>query len=106
MSKHWMAVATRILLPAALAWSPLVTSAQTDAERALLDMRQAFQAGNAQRLSALLPRTQGHLLEPQAAYWELRARLNTASPQEIRAFLQRHAGSYHEGSVGGVRRGA
>ncbi len=96
MSKHWMAVATRILLPAALAWSPLVTSAQTDAERALLDMRQAFQAGNAQRLSALLPRTQGHLLEPQAAYWELRARLNTASPQEIRAFLQRHAGSYHE----------
>ncbi|NIC41397.1 lytic transglycosylase domain-containing protein [Aquabacterium sp. A08] len=91
-----MAVLTRILLPVAAAFCLPSAGAQTGAERALLDMRQAFQAGNTQRLSALLPQLQGHLLEPQAAYWELRARLQTADPTEIRAFLQRHAGTYHE----------
>src|SRR5262249_5069183 len=44
----------------------------------------------------LLPLSQGHVLEPWAAYWELRARLDTASPQEIQQFLTRFAGTYQE----------
>ena len=33
---------------------------------------------------------QGHLLEPWAAYWELKARLETASAAEVQAFLARY----------------
>jgi hypothetical protein len=38
----------------------------------------------------------GHALEPWAAYWELKARLNEATSQEVQAFMQRYAGSYQE----------
>jgi soluble lytic murein transglycosylase len=59
-------------------------------------MSQAFKQGNARRLSALLPQVRGHALEPWGAYWELRARLETASPGEIQEFLTRFAGTYQE----------
>ncbi|MBU3739371.1 MAG: lytic transglycosylase domain-containing protein [Rhodoferax sp.] len=62
----------------------------------LLEMSQAFRQGDRKRLSALLPRAQGHLLEPWAAYWELRARLDTASASEVREFFRRYAGTYQE----------
>ena len=66
------------------------------ADEILLEMNQAFRNGNRQRLTELLPRTRGHGLEPWAAYWELRARLDTAQPIEIQAFLNRYAGTYQE----------
>jgi soluble lytic murein transglycosylase len=44
----------------------------------------------------LLPAVRGHALEPWAAYWELRARLDTASLQEVQDFLGRYAGTYQE----------
>lgn len=66
------------------------------ADEALVEMSQAFRRGNSQRLTELLPRAQGHELEPWAAYWELRARLETANPSEIQAFLNRYAGTYQE----------
>ena len=94
--KHLCTVLSTILLPAATLLAPQGLWAQTTAERALLDMRQAFQAGNAQRLAQLLPQVTGHPLEPLAGYWELRNRLNTATADEIRAYLARHAGTYHE----------
>ena len=96
--KRLYPVLIAILLPAAALLAPAAAMAQgaPDAERALMDMRQAFQAGNTERLTALLPRVQGHPLEPLAAYWALRARLPQASTEEIRAFLQRYAGTYHE----------
>ena len=59
-------------------------------------MSQAFKQGNPRRLSALLPQVRGHALEPWGAYWELRARLETASPGEIQEFLSRFAGTYQE----------
>ena len=62
----------------------------------LLQMQEAFRQGNKARLAQLLPQAQGHALEPWAAYWELRARLDTASPQEIQQFLARYAGTYQE----------
>ncbi len=62
----------------------------------LLDMQQAFRKGDRARLTQLLPAAQGHPLEPWAAYWELRARLDTASPAEIRGFFIKWAGTYQE----------
>lgn len=66
------------------------------ADDVLLQMQQAYQQRNKARLAQLLPAAQGHVLEPWAAYWELRARLDTATPGEIQAFLARYAGSYQE----------
>ena len=63
---------------------------------AVLEMHQAWRKMDRTRLSALLPQAQGHMLEPLAAYWELRSRLDTASEGEIQSFLSRYAGTYHE----------
>jgi soluble lytic murein transglycosylase len=62
----------------------------------ILEMSHAFKKGNSKRLSTLLPQTRGHALEPWAAYWELRARLDTAAPAEVQDFFTRFAGSYQE----------
>ncbi len=67
-----------------------------DPERLFQDMREAFAKENSQRLSALAPLALGHPLEPWAAYWELKARLETAQASEVNAFLRRYAGSYQE----------
>lgn len=62
----------------------------------LLEMQQAYRAGNKARLAQLLPAARGHALEPWAAYWELRSRLDTASMQELQDFFSKYAGSYQE----------
>ncbi len=59
-------------------------------------MKQAFQRGDKARLSALLPQARGNVLEPWAAYWELKARLPDASSVEVQDFLTRYAGTYQE----------
>ena len=43
------------------------------------------------RLSQLLPASRGHVLEPWAAYWELRVRLQEATQDEVQSFLTRWA---------------
>ena len=58
--------------------------------------RQATGGAQRQRLAQLLPQLRGHLLEPWGAYWELRARLDTASAQEVQDFFTRWAGTYQE----------
>ncbi len=70
--------------------------AQNRGDDALLEMQQAFRRADKTRLANLLPQVQGHPLEPLAAYWELRTRLDTASEGEIQTFMQRYAGSYYE----------
>ena len=62
----------------------------------LLDMREAFRRGDKARLAALLPAARGHALEPWAAYWELKARLEDASAQDVQDFLTRYADTYQE----------
>ena len=71
-----------------------VVKAQVD--QAILEMSLAFKNADSKRLSALLPQVRGHVLEPWGAYWELRARLDTATPGEIQAFLSRYVGTYQE----------
>ena len=63
---------------------------------AVLEMHQAWRKMDRNRLSALLPQVQGHTLEPLAAYWELRARLDSASESEVQAFFTRYTGTYYE----------
>jgi soluble lytic murein transglycosylase len=70
--------------------------AQTTSDDVIVQMKQAFQRGDKARLAALLPQARGHALEPWAAYWELKARLNEASSREIQDFLARYAGTYQE----------
>ncbi|HEX7891011.1 MAG TPA: transglycosylase SLT domain-containing protein [Ramlibacter sp.] len=62
----------------------------------LLQMQEAFRRGDKAKLAQMLPQAQGHVLEPWAAYWELRARLDTAPPAEIQQFLAKYAGTYQE----------
>jgi soluble lytic murein transglycosylase len=69
---------------------------QPRADDTIVDMAQAFAKNNKARLTQLLPLARGHVLEPWAAYWELRARLDTASAQEVQDFLTRYAGTYQE----------
>ena len=70
--------------------------AQNKGDELILDMHQASRKNDKSRLAALLPQVRGHVLEPLAAYWELRARLDTAPDAEIRSFLSAYAGSYYE----------
>ena len=70
--------------------------AQNTNDDVIVQMKQAFQRGDKARLAALLPQARGHALEPWAAYWELKARLNEASPREVQDFLARYAGTYQE----------
>ncbi len=88
-----------VLLTTALA-SPAMVHAQgtpiSKADEAVLEMKDAFRKADRKRLAALLPQARGHVLEPWAAYWELRARLVDASNDEIRAFLRKYAGTYQE----------
>ncbi len=78
------------LLTSALAQGP------QRGDEAVLEMHQAWRKMDRQRLANLLPQVQGHPLEPLAAYWELRSRLETASEGEIQTFLARYAGTYYE----------
>ncbi|MEY5097787.1 MAG: hypothetical protein RJA36_506 [Pseudomonadota bacterium] len=89
-------ILTAFALPAALLGTPAAASAQNGAERVLQEMREAFRKGDSRTLRENLPRLQGHPMEPLATYWELRNRLDSASNDEVRAFLSRWAGSYYE----------
>lgn len=81
----------------ALMTATLLSSVQAQPrDEVLVEMHQAFRQGNRARLAQLLPQARNHVLEPWAAYWELRARLDTASPQEVQDFFSRYAGSYQE----------
>jgi len=97
---HLRAILTLFFLLAGL-MLPFASAAKKVAppdggDEVISEMSQAFKKGDRKRLSALLPKAQGHRLEPWAAYWELSARLDNASSEEIRAFLDRYAGSYQE----------
>jgi soluble lytic murein transglycosylase len=62
----------------------------------IFDMREAQRRGDRARLTALLPQVRGHVLEPWAAYWEMKAWLDSARADEVRDFLARYASTYQE----------
>ena len=91
----------KFLVPILACLTALVSSAgayaqQNKADDLIVEMGQAFKRSDKKRLSSLLPQVKGHVLEPQAAYWEIKARLDEASGQEVQETMQRYADSYHE----------
>lgn len=70
--------------------------AQPKGDDVILEMSQAFRQGNKAKLALLLPQVRGHALEPWAAYWELRSRLDTATAQEVQDFSARFPSTYQE----------
>lgn len=72
------------------------TNARNKADEVILEMSQAFKKNDKAQLSRLLPKAKGHTLEPWAAYWDLRVRLDQASDSEIQQFLTQYAGTYAE----------
>jgi soluble lytic murein transglycosylase len=86
---------SRILTLIALALTQ-AAQAQPKGDDQVIDAYQAWREGNRQKLAQLLPQVRGHALEPWVAYWELRARLDTAQPQEMQDFFTRYAGTYQE----------
>ena len=76
----------------------LVSSApaQTTGDNLIIEMNKAFKRGDKARLTQLLPQARGHALEPWAAYWELKARLNDASAQDVQDFFARYPNTYQE----------
>ncbi|MBP7565354.1 MAG: lytic transglycosylase domain-containing protein [Burkholderiaceae bacterium] len=89
------AILTSITLAVAGA-APASAQTPTTSDSVVLEMNQAYKRGDKRRLTALLPQARGHALEPWAAYWELRARLDEATAPEVQAFLTRWAGTYQE----------
>ena len=92
------ALSAALTVPA-LAQSPSVSpqsGANAAGDSLIVEMNKAFKRGDKTRLTQLLPQARGHALEPWAAYWELKARLDEASAQEVQAFLTRYAGTYQE----------
>lgn len=79
-----------------IAGAPRPADAQNSNDDVLLQMKQAAQRGDKARLTALLPQARGHVLEPWAAYWEMKARLQDVSLPELQEFLARYAGTYQE----------
>ena len=85
-----------LLLPQAPSCAQSSAAAKGSTDELIVEMSQAFKKGNGKRLSSLLPQVAGHPLEPWAAYWELRVRLDTAAPSEVQQFFSRYAGTYQE----------
>ncbi|MBR6976573.1 MAG: lytic transglycosylase domain-containing protein, partial [Ottowia sp.] len=65
-------------------------------DAALLAIRDAARRRDMDTVQSLMPLVQQHPLLVWAEYWTLKARLDDAYPEEVRAFLQRWAGTYQE----------
>ena len=75
---------------------PVAIAQTTPGDSLIVEMNQAFKRGDRKKLAALLPQAKGHALEPYAAYWELKARLDEASSKEVQDFFVRYPGTYQE----------
>ena len=71
-------------------------AAQSAGDAALLRMQDAYRKNQSTELSQTLPQMRGHVLQPMAAYWEMRARLDGAPVNQIQDRLAALQGSYWE----------
>jgi soluble lytic murein transglycosylase len=77
------------VLVLALACASVTAHAQSDAD--FLAAKDAFDRGDRRKLDQLAAGFGGHLLEPYVAFWQLRLRIDEASPDAVRAYLTRFA---------------
>lgn len=88
--------ALRFIMAVLVLPGPSHAQSSAGGDAALLEMREAFRRNNTTQLAKLLPTVRGHALEPLAIYWDMKARLETASASDIRAALDRMPGTYWE----------
>ncbi len=83
----------KFLLAVCLALAPALAGAARGQaqDEAFLAARDAFNAGNAAKLARYAAQLDGYLLQPWVDYWRLKMRLDDARPEEVDAFLRRHA---------------
>jgi len=70
-----------------------VTAQAAGSDEDFLAARKAFRVGNAAKLDVYAKRLRGHLLEPYVLYYQLKMRLDDASPADVNAFLTAHRDS-------------
>ena len=87
-NKIILALCLVVLLPAAEA-----APRKPSAEEAVVLARDAFRAGDAAKLNKAAALAKGHVLVPWVEYWQLKLRLETASPDDVNAFLARNTGT-------------
>jgi soluble lytic murein transglycosylase len=73
-----------VLAAAALFVATAALAAQDDD---FLAARDAFRSGDSRRIDYYAGRLRGYVLEPYVAYWQLRVRLEEATPADVRRFL-------------------
>src|SRR6185312_11040918 len=78
----------RLVIAALILASAPHASAQSDAD--FLAAKAAFERGDWRRLDALAPSVAGHPLERYVRYWQLKSRLDEASPDAVQSFLERY----------------
>jgi soluble lytic murein transglycosylase len=76
-----------LLILAALVCAAPASAGQDDD---FLAARDAFRAGDERRLDTYASRLRGYVLEPYVAYWQLRLRLEEATPTDVRRFLSQY----------------
>lgn len=93
--RYWLAAACGLLGAAPLATlaAPAKTGHSADV---LMDMRTAYYRNQRSALQDMLPTIKGHALEPLAAYWALKSRLEEATPADVGDFYKAWPGSYYE----------
>ena len=90
--RHFLTIALALatFVPGLCAGAPK----KLGADESVVAAYEAFRAGDAFRLARHAAAMKGHVLEPYFEYWGLRLRLEDAPAPEVRAFLERHAGTY------------
>ena len=77
-------------------WGPVFLAQTAAGRRLVVQKNQALKRGDRKKLAVRLPQAKGHALEPYAAYWELKARLDEASARDVQDFFARYPGTYQE----------
>lgn len=83
-----------VLANTVVAQSALAQSNPAALDEAFVSAREAARVGDAKRLDQLLPRFQGHVLEPYVQYWRLRQRFEARDADEIRRYISTNADTY------------
>jgi len=88
-----LTIATRFLALAAAGFTAIAAAAPEPSDADFLAAKAAFDRGDRAKLDILAPKLAGHVLESYVEYWQLRGKLDTASDDEVRAYLARWPGS-------------
>jgi soluble lytic murein transglycosylase len=75
----------KIVLAGLLLAAAVAHAANPESE--FLAAREAARTGNLKKLETHAVHLKGHLLEPYVVYWRLRLRLESANPEDIRAYI-------------------